>query len=148
MLKGISPIVSADLLWVLRAMGHGDDLALVDRNFPAQSVATGTMYGKPVLLTGSNTTDAASAILQLMPLDSFVDVPVHHMQVVGKPKSVLEVHSDLHNVCNMANQSDISMQSIERFEFYNAAKKAFAVVQTAEDRPYGCFILKKGVVFD
>ncbi len=153
MLKGISSLICADLLWVLRSMGHGDNLALVDRNFPAHSVAAKTVYGKPIQIAGSDTTDAASAILQLMPLDFFVESSVQHMQVVGEPDAVLDVHKDLLQVCNESNSGPdadkpVVMQSIERFEFYRAATQSFAVVQTAEDRPYGCFILKKGVVFD
>lgn len=148
MLKGISSIVSADLLWVLRAMGHGDDLALVDRNFPAESVARHTNYGKPVFLSGVDIPKAASAILELMPLDNFVEAPVSHMQVVGEPETTLEVHSELLAVCNKNVESIVEMRSLQRFDFYEAAKSSFAVVQTTEDRPYGCFLLKKGVVFE
>ncbi len=149
MLKSIPSIVCADLLWVLRSMGHGDNLALVDRNFPAYSTAAHTIYGKPIEMAGVNTTAAASAILQLMPLDTFVEASVHHMQVVGEPDTVLEVHSDLLQACTQASDKDkVVMRSMERFDFYHAAKESYAIVQTSEDRPYGCFILKKGVVFE
>ena len=95
MLKGIPAVISADLLWVLRSMGHGDDLVIADRNFPATSVAGCTTSGKLVQMAGLNDTQAVSAILQLFPLDSFVDCPVHHMQVVGEPDTRLEVHNDV-----------------------------------------------------
>lgn len=148
MLKRIPAIISADLLWVLRAMGHGDDLALVDRNFPAESVARQTAYGKLISLSGVDIPGAADALLQLLPLDTFVDVPVHHMQVVGEPETSLDVHQEFLSACNQHSEVPVAMGSIERFEFYKTAKQAFAVVQTTESRPYGCFILKKGVVFD
>jgi len=148
MLKGISPIITADLLWVLRAMGHGDDLALVDRNFPAQSVAKSTSFGRPVVLSGVDIPTAVSAILHLYPLDTFVDTPVHHMQVVGEPDTRVEVHDALYKECQQAHGAEVKMGSIERHAFYETAKNAFAVVQTTENRPYGCFLLKKGVVFE
>ncbi|OED38151.1 hypothetical protein AB833_20955 [Chromatiales bacterium (ex Bugula neritina AB1)] len=147
MLKGIPSIISADLLWVLRSMGHGDDLVISDRNFPAHSVARSTSSGYVIPMDGVNDTEAVRAILQLYPLDSFVESPVHHMQVVGEPETRLAVHREVLEECSSANGAEIKMESIERFAFYEAAKKSYAVVQTSEDRPYGCFILKKGVVF-
>lgn len=148
MLKTIPSIISADLLWVLRVMGHGDVLTLADRNFPAASVAKETTSGKLIQMSGVNDTEAAKAILQLYPLDSFIETPVQRMEVVGKPDEVLEVHQDIQAACNAAEGREITMGSIERFAFYEAAKNSFAVIQTTEDRPYGCFLLTKGVVFD
>ncbi len=147
MLKGIPSIISADLLWVLRAMGHGDVLAIVDRNFPAHSVATQTVSGKLVTIDGVNDTQAIKAILSLYPLDTFIDQQIQHMQVVGEPDTQLEVHTEVLAECK-AVMPEANMGSIERFAFYEAAKQSFAVVQTSEDRPYGCFLLTKGVVFD
>lgn len=146
MLIGIPSIINADLLWVLRAMGHGDQLVLADRNFPALSVATQTVSGRLVQIDGVNDTQAASAILQLFPLDTFVEHSVHHMQVVGEPETRLQVHDEVFAECQQV-MPDVKMASIERHQFYEAAKKCFAVVQTTEDRPYGCFIFTKGVVF-
>lgn len=148
MLKRIPSIINADLLWVLRSMGHGDDLVVADRNFPAQTVASKTTSGKLIHLDGVDDVEAIAAIVSLMPLDTFVDCPLHHMQVVGEPDALLEVHEQVHRVCNDAQGDPVPMHSIERHSFYERAKQAFAVVQTTEDRPYGCFILKKGVVFD
>ncbi len=147
MLKGIPSIISADLLWVLRAMGHGDVLAIVDRNFPAHSVATQTVSGKLITIDGVNDTQAIKAILSLFPLDTFIDQQIQHMQVVGEPDTQLEVHNEVLAECK-AVMPEANMGSIERFAFYEAAKQSFAVVQTSEDRPYGCFLLTKGVVFD
>jgi len=148
MLKGIPSVISADLLWVLRSMGHGDDLVVADRNFPAHSVAGRTTSGRLIQLAGMNDPAAVAAILNLFPLDTFVETPIHHMQVVGEPQTRLEVHEEVLAACAAAEGREVSMGSIERHAFYQAAGNAFAVVQTTEDRPYGCFILKKGVVFD
>ena len=148
MLKGISPILGADLLWVLEAMGHGDDLVLVDRNFPADSVARHTVTGKLIRLDGVDCSAAAQAILALFPLDSFVDAPIQRMEVVGEPETLLEVHQDLLAAAREAEGQEVAMASLERHAFYDAARKSYAVVQTTEARPYGCFLLKKGVIFD
>ena len=146
MLLGVPSIISADLLWVLGAMGHGDVLAVVDRNFPADSVSRSTVSQRLVHIDGVNDTQAIKAILSLFPLDTFIDEQVQHMQVVGEPDARLEVHNEVLAECQ-AVMPEASMGSIERFAFYEAAKQSFAVVQTSEDRPYGCFLLTKGVVF-
>ena len=148
MLKGVSPIVGAELLWVLESMGHGDDLVLVDRNFPADSVARQTATGKLIRLDGVDCTQAARAILALYPLDSFVEAPIHRMEVIGEPQTLLEVHQEVLAVAREAEGGDVAMGSIERHAFYAEARKGYAVVQTTEARPYGCFLLKKGVIFD
>ncbi len=146
MLKGIPSVIDAELLWVLRSMGHGDKLVLADRNFPAHSVAAETASGRLVQMSGLNDTQATVAILQLFPLDTFVEHQVQHMQVVGEPDTRLEVHDEVYAECQ-AVMPEAKMSSIERFAFYEAAKQSYAVVQTIEDRPYGCFIFTKGVVF-
>ncbi|MDJ0971185.1 MAG: RbsD/FucU domain-containing protein [Kiloniellales bacterium] len=148
MLKGVPPIVGAELLWVLESMGHGDDLVLVDRNFPADSVARHSATGKLIRLDGVDCTQAARAILALYPLDSFVETPIQRMEVVGEPETLLEVHQEVLAVAREAEGSDVAMGSIERHAFYAEARKGYAVVQTTEARPYGCFLLKKGVIFD
>ena len=148
MLKGVSPIVGAELLWVLESMGHGDDLVLVDRNFPADSVARQTATGKLIRLDGVDCTQAARAILALYPLDSFVEAPIQRMEVIGEPETLLEVHREVLAVAREAEGGDVAMASLERHAFYAEARKGYAVVQTTEARPYGCFLLKKGVIFD
>jgi len=95
MLKGISPVLGAEALWVLAAMGHGDDLALVDRNFPAAEVAARTVTGRLVRLAGVDATAAARAILSLFPIDGFADDPIRRMEVVGEPDTMLEVHREV-----------------------------------------------------
>lgn len=146
MLKTLNPLLNAELLYVLRAMGHGDDLVLVDRNFPAASVAAKTVSGRLVRLDGADIPQAAEAILSVFPLDTFVETPVHRMEVVGKPAEVPSVAADVQALINRAEGRDWPMGSIERMAFYEAAKQGFAVVVTSETRPYGCFILKKGVI--
>lgn len=148
MLKNIPPFMDAELLWILAAMGHGDELAVVDRNFPARSVAAETVTGKLVTLEGMDAPGCISGILELMPLDNFVPAAVGWMDPVDQPGAVLSVHQDVLDVCNQAENGEVGHYVIERFDYYAAAKKCFAVVQTSENRPYGCFILKKGVVFD
>ncbi len=148
MLKGHSPLLNAELLWILASMGHGDDLALVDRNFPAASTAKATNSGRLVRLDGADCTQAAEAILTLFPLDSFVTTPLVYMEVVGKPDEFLEVHREVKAAAEHAEGRGIAIASLERYAFYERAGQAFAVVQTSEARPYGCFLLRKGVVFD
>ena len=88
MLKGLDPLLTPDLLWVLGSMGHGDDLALVDSNHPAETIARPTTSGRLVRLPGVAIDRAAQAILSVYPLDAFVDDPVRRMQVVGKPDEI------------------------------------------------------------
>ena len=148
MLKKIPPFIDAELLWVLAAMGHGDELAVVDRNFPARSVAMNTQSGRLVTLGGMNAPEVIGGILELMPLDSFVEAPIAWMDPVDQPGAVLPVHADVLAACHRAEGRTVAHGVIERHAFYTAARKCFAVVQNSENRPYGCFILKKGVVFD
>jgi L-fucose mutarotase len=142
MLKGIDPLLNAELLRILRAMGHGDDLALVDRNFPAAACAR-----RLVTLDGVDLVRAGRAILSVLPLDSFVEKPALRMEVVGKPDEVPEVQQQFQAVINDAEGRDWPMGTLERFAFYERARQAFAVVATGETRPYGCILLKKGVIF-
>jgi L-fucose mutarotase len=147
MLKNIDPILNADLLYVLRAMGHGDELVIVDCNFPSTSVAAGTVMEKPIELEGVDIPMAAKAILSVFPLDSFVDEPVIRMEVVGAPDEIVECHRDMQKVMDGDSGRKWNMGHIERHAFYRRAGNAFAVVTAMnERRPYGCFILTKGVI--
>jgi L-fucose mutarotase len=141
MLRAIDPLLNADLLYVLAAMGHGDELALVDNNFPATSHAQ-----RLVRLDGLDTTTAARAILSVFPLDTFVKEPLVRMEVVGAGDEVTPVHTDLLRVAEASEGRDLSMGSLARHEFYERTRSAFAVVATGETRPYGCFLLVKGVI--
>jgi L-fucose mutarotase len=148
MLKGLPAFMGADLLWVLAAMGHGDRLALVDRNFPGKSTAAQSLSGRHIELLGTNVVEAAHGILQLFPLDTFVDSPLACMAPVHETDAPLPVQADMLAACEAAEGRKLVMTATERLAFYEAAKQCFAVVHTTESRPYGCFILTKGVVFD
>ncbi|MGH6874826.1 MAG: RbsD/FucU family protein [Aestuariivirgaceae bacterium] len=146
MLKSLDPILTADLLYALRAMGHGDDLVICDTNFPADSVARQTVLRRLIRLDGITAPRAARAILSVMPLDPFVDKPALRMEVVDKPKELPIVQSEVQKEIDAAEGRSWPMGSIERHAFYDLAKKAYCVVQTGERRFYGCFIFKKGVI--
>ena len=146
MLKGIDQRLSAEVVHVLMLMGHGDDLVICDVNHPAATIAAETTYGRLVDMAGCDIPVAARAILSLMPLDSFVPAPVQRMQVVGNPDGVVPIFGRMQAVVDAAEGRRVQMQALERFDFYAAAKRAFAIIRTSDSGPYGCFILKKGVV--
>lgn len=146
MLKGIDPILNADVLHALKSMGHGDDLVIADMNFPSDSIARQTVYGKLLKLENVTAGRAAEAILSVMPLDSFVPHPALRMEIVGKPDEVPPVQQEVQAAIDKAEGKAWPMGSIERFAFYEAAKKSYVVIQTGERRFYGCFVLKKGVL--
>ena len=112
MLKGIHPLLNAEVLYALRAMGHGD----------------------------------AAAILSVYPLDTFVDDAAARMEIVGKPKDIPPVQKEVQKVIDKAEGKPWRMISIERYAFYERAKKAYCVIQTGERRFYGCFAFRKGVI--
>ncbi|MFV0452169.1 MAG: RbsD/FucU family protein [Propioniciclava sp.] len=143
MLKGIDPLIGPELLHTLAAMGHGDRIAVVDRNFPAMSTNT-----RVHRMDGSNATDAIAAILTLLPLDSFVDHPVACMSIVGHPGEVNAVQTEVLQVASRATGRSLDLEGVERFAFYAQTREAYAVVATGEDRPFGCFLLSKGVLPD
>lgn len=143
MLKGIDPILNADVLYTLRAMGHGDDLIIADTNFPSDSVARETVLGK-VLRIDRPAAEVVKAVLSVYPIDTFVDDSAARMEVVGEPNTILPVMEEVQAEVTAAEGP--TMMSIERFAFYDRAKKAYAVIQTGERRFYGCFALRKGVV--
>ena len=145
MLKSIDPFLNADVLYALRSMGHGDDLILCDTNFPADSVARQTVLGR-LLRIDVGAARAARAILSVLPLDSFVDAPASRMEIVGKPNEVPPVQSEVQAEVDAAQGRPSPMGGVERFAFYDLAKKAYCVIQTGERRFYGCFIFKKGVI--
>lgn len=137
MLINIDPLLSPDLLHTLRAMGHGDEIAVVDANFPGTTNAQ-----RLIRLDGISVTDATKAILSVLPLDEFVDIPVHTMEVVGNPTEVPPAVAELRAIVGERAKCG----TVERFAFYARAKECFAIVQTGETRLYGNVILKKGVV--
>jgi L-fucose mutarotase len=146
MLKSIDPSLNADVLYALRAMGHGDDVVLADMNFPADAIASQTTFGRLLRMENIDSGRAAKAILSVLPLDSFVKKPAERMEVVGKPKELLPVHKEVQREIDAAEGKSWPMGSIERFAFYERAKKAYCVIQSGEQRGYGCFVFKKGVI--
>jgi L-fucose mutarotase len=146
MLRFIDPVISAELLYVLMLMGHGDDIVLCDVNHPAATIAKETTYGKLVDLPGCSIPRATQGILALMPLDTFVEQPVMRMRVVDDPDATVPIFAEMQKTIDGCGQRSIAMGAYERFEFYAAAKKSFAIVRTSDPGPYGCFILRKGVI--
>jgi L-fucose mutarotase len=146
MLRHVDPTISAELLHVLMLMGHGDDLVICDVNHPAASIAKETTYGKLISVTGCKIPQLTKAILKLMPLDTFVDQPVMRMQVVGNPNGTVPIFAEMQNALNEVEGKPVIMGAYERFDFYAAAKKSFAIVRTSDPGPYGCFIIRKGVI--
>lgn len=143
MLKGIDPILNADVLYTLRAMGHGDDLIIADTNFPSDSIARETTLGK-LLRIDRSAAEVAKAVLSVYPIDTFVDDAAARMEVVDEPAAILPVMEEMQ--AEVSAVGGPAMISVERFAFYERAKKAYAVIQTGERRFYGCFAFRKGVV--
>lgn len=145
MLKGIDPLLNADVLQALRAMGHGDDLIIVDTNFPSDSTARQTVLGK-LLRIDAPAADVVKAVLSLYPLDTFVDDAAARMEIVGKPDEIPAVQQEVQREIDAAEGKAWPMIPVERYAFYERAKKAYCVIQTGERRFYGCFAFRKGVV--
>ncbi len=146
MLKTVHPLLNSDLLYALRQMGHGEDLVVSDSNFPAEGIAAETTFGR-VLRIDTDAATAVKVILSQFPLDSFVDDAASRMEVVGKPNELLPIHQEVQKEIDAAEGAGkFPLKGVERFAFYEKAKKAYAVVQTNERRFYGCFIFKMGVI--
>ena len=146
MLKGIDQRLSADIVHALMLMGHGDDVLICDVNHPAASIAKETTFGRLIDMAGCDIPTGLRAILTLLPLDSFVDSPVTRMQVVGNPDGQMPIFAAVQAVCDAAQGAPVQMAAVERFAFYAHAKRAFCVIRTSDSGPYGCFIVKKGVI--
>jgi L-fucose mutarotase len=141
MLKGIHPLLHADLLHALAAMGHGDELIIVDANFPAASV------GRQVLhVAGASAPETLDAVLTLFPLDTLVQPAAFTMEVVGDPDAVPEPVREFAATFTEHGLADAEIGHLERHAFYERARTAFAVVRTGELRPYGNILLVKGFI--
>ena len=145
MLKGLDPLLNAGVLGALRAMGHGDDLILADTNFPSDSVARLTALGR-LLRIDAPAARVAKAVLSVYPLDSFVDDAAARMEIVGDPGTLPEVQREVQAEVDAAEGRAWPLLGIERYAFYERAKRAYAVIQTGERRFYGCFAFRKGVI--
>ena len=141
MLKGISPIVSPELIKILMEMGHGDEIVIGDGNFPAASVAK-----RLVRLDGHGVNEVLDAVLPLFPLDTYVEAPVSLMQVMpGDPVGTPPIWDEYRAIA-ARYEPEAHFGEVERFAFYERAKKAYAIVATGETALYANLILKKGVV--
>ncbi|RYC33128.1 ribose ABC transporter [Lichenibacterium minor] len=141
MLKGLDPLLTPDLLSALRAMGHGDEIAIVDGNYPAAS------SGPPVVrLDGVSAEAAANAVLSVMPLDDFVPEAAWCMAVVDDPEAEQPIFDAFRDALARHETTEFTLNKLERYAFYARVAGCFAVVATGERRLYGNLILKKGVV--
>ena len=146
MLKHLDPRLNADVLYTLRAMGHGDVLILADTNFPSDSIARQTVLGDLLRMENLTSAEAAEAVLSVLPLDTFVDDFAGRMEIVDAPDEIPPVQAEVQAKIDAAEGTPRPMVSIERFAFYDMAKEAYAVIQTGERRFYGCFMFRKGVI--
>jgi len=146
MLKGINPLLNADVLYALRAMGHGDRLVVCDTNFPADSIARQTVFGELLRIDNVSTAKAIEAILSVMPLDTFVDDAAMRMEIVGQPQDVPPVQREVQAVIDRAEGRAWPLVGVERHAFYEKSKAAYCVIATGERRFYGCFLFSKGVI--
>ncbi len=146
MLKNIPPIISPELLAVLSEMGHGDTIVLGDGNFPGTSIAMAS-GAKLVRADGHGIPALLDAILQLIPLDAYVETPVMLMQVAESDKGMtIPIWEDYKAILANHGENESKIGFYERFEYYEQAKKAYCVVQTGEAAIYANVLLKKGVV--
>jgi L-fucose mutarotase len=140
MLKGIDPILGPDLLAILRAMGHGDEIAIVDANFPATSSAK-----RLVRADGIDAPRMVRAILSVLPLDIFVPNAAFRMAVVDRPHEVPPITQEFAAALKAVKYAG-EIEPIERFAYYERARNAYAIVATGELRYWGNLILKKGAI--
>lgn len=140
MLKTLSRLHTPDLLHALAAMGHGDEIVLVDAHFPAASLAH-----RLIRLDAADLPETLAAVLHLLPLDGFVEAPALRMEMVDRPDEIPPVQQECQTIIDREEGRPVPLVGVERHAFYRRAAAAFAIVATGEVRPYGCLILKKGV---
>jgi L-fucose mutarotase len=140
-LKGIPSIVGPDLLHALRSMGHGDDIAIVDANFPSASSAA-----RLVRADGHSATDVLGAILALLPIDDLHADPLRTMEVTDDPRSIPPIVAEFERIASDAERRSLRARALPRQQFYAAARAAYVIVATGEARLYGNVLIRKGVV--
>ncbi|MBE6862109.1 MAG: L-fucose mutarotase [Ruminococcus sp.] len=141
MLKGIPSVLSPELLKILMEMGHGDEIVIADGNFPSASIAQ-----RLVRLDGHGVNKILDAVMQLMPLDTYVEKPIGLMAVVPGDDVNPVIWDDYKATINNYEPENCRIEFIDRFGFYERAKKAYAVIATGETAIYANILLKKGVV--
>jgi L-fucose mutarotase len=143
MLKGIPKILSPELLKTLMEMGHGDEIVIADGNFPVVT------FGKRVIrYDGHGIPEILDAILKFFPLDDYVEYPVLLMKIARENDQEPEIWKEYESIIRKSNENGIKIGFLERFEFYERATKAFAIIATSEEALYANIILKKGVIRD
>jgi L-fucose mutarotase len=145
-LKNLDPLLNGEVLYALRAMGHGDTLVVADTNFPADAIARQTVIGELLRIDNVTAARAFKAILSVFPLDTAFQPSVGRMEIMGAPDEIPPVQQEVQAEIDAAEGQPAPMYGIERFAFYEEAKKAYAVIQTGERRFYGCFLITKGVI--
>ena len=141
MLKNVPAIISPDLLKTLMEMGHGDEIVLADGNFPAASVAQ-----RLIRCDGHGVCEILEAVLKFFPLDQYVERPVVLMAVVPGDKTKPTIWEEYRKIVKASGEKFSDFEFVERFAFYEKAKKAYAVVASGEKALYANIILKKGVL--
>jgi L-fucose mutarotase len=141
MLIGIDPILNADILFALRAMGHGDEIVIADGSFPAQTVAR-----RLIRMEASDLQRMLRAVLSVMPIDDSEPDPVIGMEVIDEPDTIVPAHTVIQTELDAATGGNVKLNRIERFAFYERTKHAFAVIATGETLFYGNVIIRKGTV--
>lgn len=143
MLKGIPSILSPELVKVLDEMGHGDEIVIGDGNFPAQSIGQNAIV---VRADGHGVPELLDAILQLMPLDQYTQKPAALMEVVPGDDCKPTIWDEYRRLLDRHGERAENIEMMERFAFYERAKKAYVIVATGETAIYANILLKKGVV--
>ena len=144
MLKGISPLISPALLKALCEMGHGDELIIADGNFPSESIGKNAIV---IRADGHGTAEILEAVMQLIPLDAYVDEPVALMEVVaGDSCPTPEIWTKYKEILQKYEPENSKIDMMERFAFYERAKRAYLIIATGETAIYANVLLKKGVV--
>ena len=141
MLKGLSPLLTPELLKVLCEMGHGDEIVLADGNFPAES-----LNSRVIRLDAHSGTDVLKALMSVFPLDTYSDPNAMLMEVVPGDKVETPIWGEYDKILRQAEGNNVKIGHIERFAFYDRAKTAYAVIATGETALYANLILKKGVI--
>ena len=143
MLKGIPAILTPELLKVLAEMGHGDEIVLADGNFPSESMGKDAVV---IRADGHTVPEILDAVLQLIPLDQYVKEPAALMEVVPGDNVKPVIWEEYRSLLNKHGENPQAVEMMERFAFYERAKKAYAIVATGETAIYANILLKKGVV--
>lgn len=141
MLKNIPSLISPELMYVLMEMGHGDEIVLADGNFPAANVAQ-----RLIRCDGHGVPEILEAVLKFFPLDQYVDHPVALMAVVPGDKTKPKIWEEYRKIIKSSGEKFTDFEFVERFAFYERAKKSYAVLATSEKALYANIILKKGVL--